>query len=587
VNLACLALQAGLPVQAQEINPGTLNPGVLQREYLPPIPNQPRPNPASPKPKVEEPTQQLPPDNGIRIQIQKIRFEGNTKIPTQDLEKLVAGNLGKSLSFSDIEDIVSAVTAYYRARGYFISQAVLPKQDIRSGVLLIQIVEGFVEKIEIEAPLKDSTPKPSPQPGSSSNSLGPLEQWLLYFMAPVANTNPLTIDALERQLLLAEAYGGIDLATTLSAGSQKGGSVLQVRVTPNRLQASVSADNWIPTQLGSLRTTASLYDTPVLGVPIGMAASGSYTWPYTAGLVNTFYSASAPLGNSGLSSSLSYSYTLTNSGPISSLGPGFTTTTGGSSNYVSLALRYPLQQKRKQTIVASTQLDFLNSNNNTFVNDIAVTNSIANLRTARLKLEATREGKLSTTQASLQLSQGINMINGLNQLSVTGFSPTQNYGNLNFTTSQLTIAHQQRLSEQWPLQLSVRATGQISSGPTPSAEQIGYGGSSYGRGLQSIQILGDQGIAGIVELSHSIVAASAKLAFQPYVFADAGETITLAGNAPEQYAATAGIGLRIFTLAPGWFNADVGWGIPYASNTAAVATGTNNSFVYFRATINF
>jgi hemolysin activation/secretion protein len=587
LNAACLALQVPVPCEARDINPGTLNPGVLQRQYSPPIPNQAQPNPDSPKPKVEENQQQLPQDGGIKILISKILFEGNTKVSTKDLDGVVKASLGKKLSFAEIEKLVNDVTTYYRSRGYFISQALLPKQDISSGTLIIQIVEGYVEKIEIESPSKNSLPQDPSQPNSSTKKAGALEQWLLDFMAPVAKIKPLTIDALERQLLLAKAYAAVDLTTTLSAGSQKGGSVLQMRVVPSRVQYSLSADNWVPQQLGSLRTSASVYGTPVLGVPIGMAASGSYTWPYDAGFVNAYYSASAPLGNRGFSTSLAYSYTLTNSGPIQTLGPDFTTTTGGSSNYLSLALRYPLKQQRRQTIVASTQFDFLNSTNNTFANNLEVTNSIANLRTLRFKLEANREGKLSSSQASLQLSQGINVFNGQNQLTLTGFDPAQNYGNLNFTTSQLTLSHQQRLSEQLPLQLSLRATGQISAGPTPSAEQIGFGGSTYGRGLRSVQILGDQGIMGIAELSHSFAAAPVKLLFQPYLFADAGETMFRSGNAPSQYAATTGLGLRVFALSSGWLNADVGWGIPFASNTAAVATGVNNSIVYFRATVNF
>ena len=587
LNAGWVALQASVPCGAFEINGGTLNPGVLQREYSPPIPNQVQPNLNLPKPQVEENRQQAPQDSGITILIRKVIFEGNAKISSTELDQVVKNSLGKKLSFSDIEKLVNDVTAYYRSHGYFISQAFLPRQDTSTGTLVIQIVEGYIEKIEVESPARKSLPKEPSQPNSLIKTPGSLEKWLLNFMKPVASVKPLTIDALERQLLLAKAYAAVDLTTTLSTGSQQGGSVLLIRVVPSRTQFSLSADNWVPQQLGSLRTTTSLYSTPVIGVPIGMAASGSYTWPYSSGLVNAYYSASAPLGNHGLSSSLSYSYALTNSSPIQTLGPRFTTTTGGSSNYISLALRYPLQQQRRQTIVASTQFDFLNSSNSTLVNDFKVSNSIANLRTLRFKLEATKEGRLSSSQASLQLSQGINFFNGLNQLNITGFDPIQNYGNLNYTTSQLTLSHQRRLSEQLPLQLSMRATGQISAGPTPSAEQIGYGGSSYGRGLQSIQILGDQGLMGIAELNYSFVAPQVKLLFQPYLFADAGETMTLSGNAPTQYAATTGVGLRVFALNSGWLNADVGWGIPYASNTAAIATGIDNSFVYFRATVNF
>lgn len=571
--------------QGQEINPGTLNPGVLQREYLPPVPNQARPNPNSAKPLIENqaPPQQPPLDDQTKTRINKIIFRGNTKISTSELNTLVASNLGTSLTFQGIEAIASQITAYYREKGYITSQAILPKQDIRAGVLRIDIVEGYVESIELEASANPATR----QSESNTSILGPLEKWLMQYLQPLSNNQPLTIKRLERQLLLAEAYGGIDLSSALVAGSKKGGSKLVVRITPNKLAASASADNWIPQQLGSVRTSVSAFDTPVLGVPIGMTALGSYSWPYSSGFINSFYSASAPVGTSGLQGSASYSFTSTNSAPIYTLGQSYATTTSGSSNYASAAFRYPIIQRRKMLVAATTQLDFLNSSNNTFINNYQITTGAANLRTARIRLEANLERSNSNNTASLQISQGINMLNGVNTLQLLNYAPEQNYGNLNFTTGLLSISHLQRFNAPFAFQVIARGSGQLSSGPTPSPEQIGYGGSNYGRGLRAIQILGDQGMMGLIEASTNIIWPKWNMVAQPYIFTDAGNTSFRTGGGDLQYAATSGLGLRVSLTPSGKLNADVGWGVPYASNTLAVATGTANSFCYFRASINF
>ena len=589
------ALVSGLVLSSTsafaQIDPGVLNPGVLDREYLPPIPNQPQLSPSRPAPKVESAPPASGVDEGVRVLVKKVVFLGNTKVSNEELQELAAQVVDKQLSFADIERFTQEVTSLYRSKGYFISVALLPKQNISSGELKIQIFEGYIEKIQLQQRQDSQSNSTTPQP-SITQPGGPLERWLLSFLQPLVGQSrgPLTIQRLERQLLLAEANGGIKLGSVLSPGSETGSSVLTLQIIPDKLQASLGVDNWVPSQLGNLRGTASIYDTPVFVIPIGMSASGSYTWPVNNGLSSLFYSASLPLGTSGLTTSGSFSFTETNSFPISSGIPDLDLTTGGESYFGSWAFRYPLKLNRLSSVYATTQLDLLNSSNSTLASDIKLSSTDTNLRTFRIRLEANQVAKNWATQGSIQLSQGLPILGSVNNIQISDLSSEPYYGNLDFTTAQLNLAYQRSLTADKMLQVSLRGMAQAAKGPTPSAEQIGFGGNSFGKGYRSVTILGDQGVMGSVELSYMLPNLIKTIYLQPYAFVDGGSVSlkpTEPGISSVQSVATAGVGLRLFSSSSGWLSADAGYGVPFSNDTQAAATGFSNGNGYFRVTLNF
>ena len=52
--------------------------------------------------------------------------------------------------------IANRITARYRNDGYILSQAVVPRQDLRDGTLHIRVVEGFVNRVTVEGDGKDA-----------------------------------------------------------------------------------------------------------------------------------------------------------------------------------------------------------------------------------------------------------------------------------------------------------------------------------------------------------------------------------------------------------------------------------------------
>ena len=82
--------------------------------------------------------------------LEKINFEGNTAIPTEELEKLGLEVLGEDIFFDELLEVCSKVTNLYHSKGYLTSYATVPPQRIVDGVATIRIIESKVGDMNIE-----------------------------------------------------------------------------------------------------------------------------------------------------------------------------------------------------------------------------------------------------------------------------------------------------------------------------------------------------------------------------------------------------------------------------------------------------
>lgn len=82
--------------------------------------------------------------SGKTIEVKDFSIEGNTKLSDDELKKSVSEYVGKSLTFSQLQEATSIITKYYREKGYFVARAYIPVQDLRisQGVVKIAIIEG-------------------------------------------------------------------------------------------------------------------------------------------------------------------------------------------------------------------------------------------------------------------------------------------------------------------------------------------------------------------------------------------------------------------------------------------------------------
>lgn len=82
--------------------------------------------------------------------LERVVFEGNTKVPEAELQHLALEVLGEDVFFDELLELCSKVTNLYHSKGYLTSYATVPPQRIVDGVATIKIVESKVSDLNIE-----------------------------------------------------------------------------------------------------------------------------------------------------------------------------------------------------------------------------------------------------------------------------------------------------------------------------------------------------------------------------------------------------------------------------------------------------
>ena len=82
--------------------------------------------------------------------LERVNFEGNTKIKESELQHLALEVLGEDVFFDELLELCSKVTNLYHSKGYLTSYATVPPQRIVDGVATIKIVESKVGELNIE-----------------------------------------------------------------------------------------------------------------------------------------------------------------------------------------------------------------------------------------------------------------------------------------------------------------------------------------------------------------------------------------------------------------------------------------------------
>src|SRR5690606_2563731 len=97
-----------------------------------PLPQAPLPDPAAPD---------------TCRDIHDISVEGAHRLSARAQRRLIAPYLDQCLTVTDIERLLSELTAAYVRRGYITARVYIPAQDLTTGVLRLLVVEGELESL--------------------------------------------------------------------------------------------------------------------------------------------------------------------------------------------------------------------------------------------------------------------------------------------------------------------------------------------------------------------------------------------------------------------------------------------------------
>jgi hemolysin activation/secretion protein len=155
-----LTMLAGVPVYAQQpVLPQAVPPvfdptgrsgeppAPLKKEFKPPTPT-PLPTlpviPVPPEGEVKKPLGQ------IQVFVNSIHVTGSTVFPDAELATVTAPYTNRTVTTEDLERLRLEITLLYVNKGYITSGAIIPDQDVKFGVINIQIVEGTLARIDVE-----------------------------------------------------------------------------------------------------------------------------------------------------------------------------------------------------------------------------------------------------------------------------------------------------------------------------------------------------------------------------------------------------------------------------------------------------
>ncbi len=226
----------------------------------------PLPTPAEP-PSTDLPTPQPslapePSPSSATVLVRKLEVRGSTVFGPAQLNPLTQPFEGRELSVQELQAVADAVTQLYLNNGFITSRALLLDQPIAEGTVVIQVVEGRLEQIEVEG----------------SRRLNPS-----YIRSRIQRgaTVPLSSAKLEDQLRLLRLDPLFEnIEASLRAGTQLGQSILTVRVSEAKpLQAGLSFDNYSPPSIGSERIGLDLLYRNLTGRGDELAASYFFSVP--------------------------------------------------------------------------------------------------------------------------------------------------------------------------------------------------------------------------------------------------------------------------------------------------------------------
>ncbi len=202
------------------------------------------------------------------ILIQDIIVTGSSIFDDDILKEITTPLLGQKVPAEEIQTVANKITELYLEKGYFTSRAVLKQESLSTGNIEIIVIEGELEKIEIEGTKR-------------------INQNYIRNRIKLGTDKPLNSAKLEEQLRLLKINPLFEnVEASLKSGTQVGQSILVVRVTEaNPWDINVGIDNYSPPSIGSERITLGVGYQNVTGIGDKFAVNYNRT---TAGGANNW-----------------------------------------------------------------------------------------------------------------------------------------------------------------------------------------------------------------------------------------------------------------------------------------------------------
>ena len=541
-----LTMLAGTSAYAQQALPPVFDP--TGRSGEPPAPLKKEFKPPTPVPLPTLPVVPIPPEAEVKkplgqIQVfaSDIHVTGSTVFSDAELAEVTAPFKNRTLTTEDLERLRLALTLLYVNNGYITSGAIIPDQDVVGGVIMVQIIEGSLAKIEVE--------------GHDWFRAGYLRDRI-----ERGAQTPLRLEPLQERLQLLQQDRRIEqINAELRPGEKRGDSIMQLNVK--------EASPW------KAWLDFSNYQTPVVGAERGLATIAhqnvtgngdmfSFTYGRSHGvnpIIDTSYS--LPLNRYDTTFIASYRRNdfLVVDDAFRSLD------LNAKTEIIGFTLRQPIYRTLTDELAVAITGEHL-SNKVTSAFDLPGVSSlfipgssdtgVSTVSALRFIQEYVHRTSTSVIAARSRFSVGLDVL-----------SATNNSGPLpdgQFFSWLGQVQAVRRFDDWWGMQLLGQMNLQVANDRLFPLEQIPVGGRFSVRGYRENTLIRDNAFLASIESRFpllSYITGEPLLQFAQFV--DFGHAWNAKGVTPDpQTLAAVGLGLRWNILPRDRARFELYWGLP-------------------------
>ena len=505
-----------------------------------------------PVPKKEEAARKKS-ESAVTIKVNSFRFEGNLgKFSAEQLANEVKDLVGQELTFDDIQLAADKITSFYQEKGYFLAKAIIPKQEVKDGIVLIQVNEGKLD------------PKKPYQVKGEGLRIDP-ERVQRYLDS--AMDGSLYQPSLERGLLNIADNPSLTATANIEPGEEVGTSRIIVETIEGpQVDGSVTADSYGSRYTGAFRLTGT----------VNLNNPSSYGDQFTATAItapgNVFnmgqLAYKLPIGTDGLRAGISY--TALNFHLNDKLASSELTT--GTAHSWNANLRYPLYRTAARAAFLGFNYDWKNSYNAT--GSTTTSDKHTDLYGLNLTLENTDDwGGAGFSQLVAGVSSG----------KIDLFSKNPSYvddaeTNGSFNKTNLQFLRIQRANERISLQFL--GSAQWANKNLDGSEKLSLGGPAGVRAYPVGEASGDEGYKYSIDAKYVLATGTKAGDIIASVFYDHGlvhqykQPELTVMTSPNVYSLS-GWGLGLDAIAAGKFQLKLGWAKAIGSNPA-LSSGNNS-----------
>lgn len=501
----------------------------------------------------------LPVEEGALVRVRSIRFVGGEGWALEDeLTDLVKPLLGQNLSNAGLMALTDRVNSALKSRGWLLSQAYLPPQDVTDGDIEIRLMPGLLDG-GLEGIVVSGAQRVS-------------AQRIRAMVAAPMQGQQARVNArlLEEGLLRAAELSGVSATASLERGAQPGSTRLTIEAKEAPATGvGLTLDNFGSPSTGVQRATGLL----TLNSPLGLGDSLLLNAMASSGISMLTTQLSVPVGYSGLklgASLTSLRYRV--GGDLADLG------LQGRALMSGLSASYPWVLTPTYKLRARLGVDhkaYVDSAMGEPIGDKVA--QVVSLGLSGQMNDGLLGGGLNDW--SLGLERGHMDLSHLPDVLAQDQAGPRTHGH--FQKWLYSFTRLQPLAGQAVLQFSLN--GQQASSNLESSEKFSLGGNSAIRAYPGGEAAGDNGMVASLTVSQPLSWPQAAQRLELSAFYDWGRIRVHHSRDQEIDSASglnsynlSGAGLALSLAQPGAWNLAMTWAYALGGNPGRSTTGSNS-----------